>query len=623
MEQNPNSRAWKEDSELVEESIFGENQFDDIIEWARARQGHELLVRVTGMWRDSGEFFKGRGLYLKKWDGSTFPNDIYVLLTEGDLGRDNILMGRRVIHFPKPKKKRAADDLELTPNTTVLENRFKRDLQDRVFFRADEDYRSALMWLESFVGKYQITVLVEGEFVSGHKKMRCTVTGLVKKVKDQEIFIELMDAFNPVDPLNEEYKEFLTKEWHVQIARKGTNQKIHPKYLLFEIGEELALTKKVLNVKDVKVTLGGRVIIHDVNFLLEKGEILGIIGESGAGKSTTLKAILGEFDFEGEIALFGYDARDTKTIAPFIGYIPQELSRMYANFNALENIVSFGRQYGLPDDILIQRGKKILKDLGISEFANQPVSSLSGGQQRRASIAISMVHNPRILFLDEPTSGLDPLVRYELWEYLDIINKEYGITLVVISHYLDEIEYCDKACIFLREVGFYDFGTPQGLKSKLPGGGLAVEVTLESVSIEAIKMLEDTEGVEFVIQRGERIRILSDLPTHEIVDNILETLEKNEIEIHSVEMKVEIDMIDYFTYVSEMQKAGKTTGERIGGGHAKLLNPDLNKVDELGPEHSNTLKEKKAKKAPKKNAKKAPKKNAKKAPKKNAKYPKK
>ncbi|MCP4763474.1 MAG: ABC transporter ATP-binding protein, partial [archaeon] len=230
------------------------------------------------------------------------------------------------------------------------------------------------------------------------------------------------------------------KNWIVQVSKVGLN-KIHPEYLVFEIGEELALTKKVLSVEDVKVVLGGRTIIHDVNFEIQKGDIMGIIGESGAGKSTTLKAILGEFDYEGEIFVFGINAHKTKSIAPFIGYVPQDLSRMYSNFNALENIVAFGRQYGIPDDILIQRGKKILKDLGIDHVANQKVESLSGGQKRRVSIAISIVHNPYLIFLDEPTSGLDPLARYELWHYLDVINKEYGITLCVISHYLDEIEY--------------------------------------------------------------------------------------------------------------------------------------------------------------------------------------
>ena len=318
-------------------------------------------------------------------------------------------------------------------------------------------------------------------------------------------------------------------------------------------------------VENVKVVLGGRTIIHDVNFNVQKGEILGIIGESGAGKSTTLKAILGEFDYTGNIHVFGMDAHNTKGIAPFIGYVPQDLSRMYGNFNCLENIVAFGRQFGVPDDILIQRGKKILKDLGIDHVANQNVESLSGGQKRRASIAISMVHNPNLIFLDEPTSGLDPLARYELWDYLDIINKEYGITLVVISHYLDEIEYCDKSAIFLRGVGFYDFNTPDGLKQTLPGKGLALEVTLEEVLVEAVDILRKMDGVSFVIQRGERIRLLSKLPSRLLASKVMQTLEQNKIPVHSIEMKVEIDMIDYFTFVSSQHLSGEMTEEELRG----------------------------------------------------------
>lgn len=553
---------------MTEEAIFSESQFDDMVDWARSRQIHEIAARISGYWSHTGEFLKARGLFLKKWDGSVFPRDVYVVFNEGELGKEDFLTGRRIVHVPAPKKGKYPADCELVPSTFVLENSFRRDLQERVFFRGEEDYDAAIRWLRTFAPRYTITCLVEGVLVTRRKQMRCTITGIVSDVKDGRIFVEIVDAFNPSDPLNEDYKEFLTREWHVQVSKTKAEDAVtvRPIYALFEIGEELALTKKILSVKGVKVVLGGRTIIHDVNFEVERGEILGIIGESGAGKSTTLKAILGEFAYEGEIALFGYDARDTKAIAPFMGYIPQELSRMYADFNALENIVSFGRQYGLPDDVLLQRGKKILKDLGVDHVANQPVSSLSGGQQRRVSVAIAMVHNPRILFLDEPTSGLDPLVRYELWEYLDRINKLYGITLVVISHYLDEIEYCDKAAIFLRGVGFYDFGTPQELKAKLPGKGLATEVTLEKVSLEAMKLLENTPGVQFVIQRGERLRVLSDLPTDQIVDRVLETLERANIDVHSIEMKVVIDMVDYFTYVSEKTKE-ELGDARVGGGY--------------------------------------------------------
>jgi ABC-type multidrug transport system ATPase subunit len=398
--------------------------------------------------------------------------------------------------------------------------------------------------------------------MSEERQIPCIITGTIKSVSDKEIFIQLWDAFDPSDPLNDETKEWLSRDWIIQVSQAGLN-KIHPRYMLFEIGEELALTKNVLNVENVKVVLGGRTIIHDVNFNVQKGEILGIIGESGAGKSTTLKAILGEFDYSGNIHVFGMDAHNTKGIAPFIGYVPQDLSRMYGNFNCLENIVAFGRQFGVPDDILIQRGKKILKDLGIDHVANQNVDSLSGGQKRRASIAIAMVHNPNLIFLDEPTSGLDPLARYELWDYLDIINKEYGITLVVISHYLDEIEYCDKSAIFLRGVGFYDFNSPDGLKQTLPGKGLALEVTLEEVVVEAVDVLRKMDGVSFVIQRGERIRLLSRLPSKLLASKVMQMLEQNKIPLHSIEMKVEIDMIDYFTFVSSQHLSGEMAEEQL------------------------------------------------------------
>jgi ABC-type multidrug transport system ATPase subunit len=285
---------------------------------------------------------------------------------------------------------------------------------------------------------------------------------------------------------------------------------------------------------------------------------MGIIGESGAGKSTLLRALLGEVEYGGEAKVFGIDAHSTKQISPFIGYVPQDLSRMYGNFNALENIVAFGRQYGIPDDILIQRGKEILKDLNIDDVANQKVDSLSGGQKRRVSIAIAMVHNPYLLFLDEPTSGLDPLSRYNLWEYLDLINRRYNITLCVISHYLDEIEYCDSACIFLRNVGFYDWDTPIGLKKKLPGKGLAMEVTLEKVTVEALEQLRKLPEVDFVIQRGERFRILSNAPTVALSQKVMKVLESHNMAIHSLENKVQIDVIDYFTYVSTLQKETET-----------------------------------------------------------------
>jgi ABC-type multidrug transport system ATPase subunit len=591
-----------DDDDLIEQSIFAETQFDEMIEWLIDRQNMEITIDITGQWNQTGEFFKGNGSVLKKHDGSVFPTHLYVFLNEGALGVADFMIGRRIIHIPRPsfnipsflvggivdrlKKSPLAskgllsgrgkldarrDPMEveaLRPNIYSLTNRFRRETQNRVFFRAVDEFEQAIEWAESFSKKYRVACHIEGVLVAADRQIPCIMVGHVSSCTEDEIIVRLLDAFDPSDPLNDETKEWLTRDWMIQVACTGINR-VHPTYLIFETGEEMALSKKVLDVQDVRVVLGGRTIIHDVNFEIQRGQILGIIGESGAGKSTTLKAVLGEFGYEGKIFVFGIDAHNTKAISPFIGYVPQDLHRMYQEFNCLENILAFGRQYGIPDDILIQRGKKILRDLGIEHVANQPIKSLSGGQKRRASIAIAMVHNPYLIFLDEPTSGLDPLARYELWDYLDIINKEYNITLCVISHYLDEIEYCDTACIFLRGVGFYDWNSPDGLKKTLPGAGLALEVVLERVSISAVEAIKEIQDVDFVIQRGERIRVLSGVPSHIMADRVTALLKEKSIGIHSIELKVEVDMVDYFTYVSVIhntQAVNEETGQRTDEG---------------------------------------------------------
>ncbi|MHA1110625.1 MAG: ABC transporter ATP-binding protein [Promethearchaeota archaeon] len=567
------SQFTENEQEIVEESIFGQKQFSEMIEWLKERNNYEVQGEISGMWTISDSFFKGHGRILKKYDGSVFQKEIFIFFEEGSIGKEDILLGRKVAQVKRPSAVLSMSGIEsvqsfvigagsqrfekppvILPSTYVLRNHFKKDLQNQVFFRGEQDYDAGLEWLRSFTQKYLITAHVEGVFITEKRQLQCIVTGTVKEVTNKEIFLEVMDAFDPSDPLNDDTKEYLTRGGVIQISKVGLN-KVHPEYLIFEMGEELALTRNVLSVKDLKVKLGGKMIIHDVNFSIERGSIMGIIGESGAGKSTLLRAILGEVEYRGEAKVFGIDAQNTKQISPFIGYVPQDLSRMYGNFNALENIVAFGRQYGIPDDILIQRGKEILKDLNIDEVANQKVDSLSGGQRRRVSIAIAMVHNPYLLFLDEPTSGLDPLSRYNLWEYLDLINRRYNITLCVISHYLDEIEYCDSACIFLRNIGFYDWDTPIGLKKKLPGKGLALEVTLENVTVEAVETLRRLEEIDFVIQRGERLRILSDAPTIALSKKVTSELESNNIPIHSIENKVQIDVIDYFTYVSTFHES--------------------------------------------------------------------
>jgi ABC-type multidrug transport system ATPase subunit len=309
----------------------------------------------------------------------------------------------------------------------------------------------------------------------------------------------------------------------------------------------------ILDVKDLTVNYGRKkkAVIEDASFKIKEGEILGIVGESGSGKSTVIKAILGDISLnKGSIKICGIDFQNKREISPRIGYVPQDLNRMYLEFTPLENILYFGQQYGINPEELIRRGKQVLRDLGIVTKANTTVGELSGGEQRRASIAIALIHYPKILFLDEPTSGLDPVHRYELWDYLDAINKQYGISLVVVTHFPTEAEYCDKVAIFMKGKGFIDFGTPTELKTRLPGNGFALEITPEIFDPKLIPLLESITDISFVIQRGENLRIFSEKGTQFVLDQCLKVLSENNFAVHQVEPKIEIDMIDLFLYHS-------------------------------------------------------------------------
>jgi ABC-2 type transport system ATP-binding protein len=309
--------------------------------------------------------------------------------------------------------------------------------------------------------------------------------------------------------------------------------------------------RDVLESRNLTVTVkSGKKLIENVSFSMREGEMLAIIGESGAGKSTTVKALIGDIPSTGVARIAGVDSRQSTKVRYFFGYCPQDLSYMYETFTPLENIIAFGKNYNIPEWQLIQRGKMLLRDFGILEKTNSPTRELSGGQQRRVSIAVALAHMPKVLLMDEPTSGLDPDNRNELWNYLDTINQEYGTSIVVITHYPVEAEFCDKVAVFMRGKSLVAFGSPAKLKSSLPSRGFAVGVVLEEVDPRARKILEKVEGVQFVLQRGELLKVYTEEPLEVIAQRCVENLNENEIAVKIVKTKAVSDMVDYYIAIT-------------------------------------------------------------------------
>ncbi|MFW9991781.1 MAG: ATP-binding cassette domain-containing protein [Candidatus Odinarchaeota archaeon] len=287
-----------------------------------------------------------------------------------------------------------------------------------------------------------------------------------------------------------------------------------------------------ISARNLSVFAGKRRIISQCSIDLLNGEILGILGESGSGKSTFVKALLGLRRFKGEIFLYGLNMKrkkDRQKTSRIYGYVPQDLSKIYLHLSIMDNLLTFGRQYGLGEDLIIERGRKILKSLEIEDKSDSLVSNLSGGQQRRASIAIALIHNPTLCILDEPTSGLDPVVRQSLWLSLVNLNEIMGTTFIIITHYPEEARYCNKIAIFGRGRGLVDYGTPEELLTQLPGQGRALQLHLKvpvpesRVFLQLLTEKQQAKEEAFVvleIKSNHHFLIFSNLSVSEI-DSLL------------------------------------------------------------------------------------------------------
>ncbi|TFG27917.1 MAG: ATP-binding cassette domain-containing protein [Promethearchaeota archaeon] len=318
--------------------------------------------------------------------------------------------------------------------------------------------------------------------------------------------------------------------------------------LRFGIGEKFNISYlrrfPAIYCENLNVFAGGKLIVDSVSMRLEHGEILGVLGESGAGKSTFVKALLGMRKFNGINQIYGLDvSRYSKKMRPIYGYVPQQLM-LYNNFTVLQNILYFGKRYDLSEKEIINRTRRILRSLEIEDKINELVKNLSGGQKRRVSIALALIHNPAILWMDEPTSGLDPVVRENLWLALTKINEQYNTTLIVITHYPEESRFCHKVAIFGRLRGMIDFGSPRELLVQIPGKGRKIELYFNQVQENVIEKLESIEGIEIALERreGTEFLLFTDLDVDTLFNRINQKFPQSIPQI----LQSDAQMEDYF-----------------------------------------------------------------------------
>ena len=257
-------------------------------------------------------------------------------------------------------------------------------------------------------------------------------------------------------------------------------------------GQKLSLA---VEINGLSFSYKERRALDDLSFVIERGEIFGLLGPNGSGKTTLFKLLSTLVPLQaGEARILGYDLRaDTTALRRRIGVVFQQPS-VDRKLTVGENLMHHAHLFGLKGEHLQKRSAAMLRWLGLSERANDLAETLSGGLQRRVQLAQAFLHQPELLILDEPSTGLDPSARREFLHYVSRLRDEEGVTIVLTTHHMEEAERCDRLGI-LHEGKLVALAPPSELKSRVGGDVVVINATDAEALRQQIQVRMRTQAV--------------------------------------------------------------------------------------------------------------------------------
>lgn len=290
-----------------------------------------------------------------------------------------------------------------------------------------------------------------------------------------------------------------------------------------------------IEVNHLKKSFGDFQAVQDASFKAEAGEVLSLLGPNGAGKSTTISMLSGLLTpTDGDASIMGHSVtKEPEAAKASLGVVPQDIA-LYPDLSARENLVFWGKMYGLRGAALKSRVDEVLEIIGLADRRKDHVGKFSGGMKRRVNIGAALLHKPAVLIMDEPTVGIDPQSRRHILDNVKELNQQ-GMTVLYTTHYMEEAAELSRHIAIMDKGKVIAYGTHDEL-IKMVGEQTRIDITLNTEAEKILSAWQKTEGVSRIDSTDGKVTALVD-DSNRVLPRLFDAAAKNGVRITSVDIQ--------------------------------------------------------------------------------------
>jgi len=292
---------------------------------------------------------------------------------------------------------------------------------------------------------------------------------------------------------------------------------------------------KAIEVNNLKKSFGDFQAVQGASFSVEAGEVLSLLGPNGAGKSTTISMLSGLLaPTDGDACIMGHSViREPEAAKKSLGMVPQDIA-LYPDLSARENLVFWGKMYGLRGAALKQRVDEVLEVIGLTDRQKDHVGKFSGGMKRRVNIGAALLHKPAVVIMDEPTVGIDPQSRRHILDNVKELNQK-GMTVLYTTHYMEEAAELSRHISIMDKGRVIAHGTHDEL-IKMVGEQTRIDLTLNTEGERILPVWQKVEGVAKIDSLDGKVTALVD-DSNRVLPRLFDSAAKANVRITSVDIQ--------------------------------------------------------------------------------------